>query len=280
MKRFLIFIILLTGVFASKAQDSTVVAQGTATLNVSDSAAIISAENSASPSTGDDLSQAAELYAKGAFAAAAVLYEKAIAEKGISAKAYYNLGNCYFKANRIAPAILNYERALLLDPGDGDTRHNLTLARLKTVDKIEPVGEFFLSLWFRSVQNLLSAGEWSILAITAFILFIGCLFLFFFTRRISLKKTGFYIGLVFLAVCIISNIFAYNEKHLLTNRRTAIVFSPTVTIKSSPDASGTDLFILHEGTKVTIKSRVGNWNEIETADGNVGWIRNDEIEVI
>jgi len=237
-------------------------------------------QNAATLASGDILTAAANAYSEGDFATAVSLYEQALQQNGASAKVYYNLGNAYYKAGKIAPSILNYERALLLDPGDGDARHNLNIARLKTVDKIEPVGEIFLSTWFRALQNLLSTGEWSTVGIVSFLLLIICLFLFFFTRRIALKKTGFYAGLAFLVLVIVANIFAYNEKRQLTDRRTAIVFSPTVTIKSSPDASGTDLFILHEGTKITLKRSSNGWREIETADGNIGWIQGEDIEVI
>jgi len=228
----------------------------------------------------DSLQAANAAYAKGDFAKAIELYESVLKEKGESATVYYNLGNSYYKANKIAPSILNYERALLLDPGNRDIRFNLDIAKLKAVDKIDPVGEFFLTSWFRSVQNLLSTDAWSTFAIVCFILLIGCLFLFFFSRKILIKRLSFYAGICLLVLVIFGNIFAYDQNKTLTERNSAIIFSPTVTIKSSPDDSGTDLFILHEGAKVKLKSKIGDWNEIETADGNVGWIKGDEIVVI
>ena len=112
------------------------------------------------------------------------LYEGLLKSHGESAEVYYNLGNAYYKENKIAPAILNYERALLLDPGDGDIRFNLQLARQKSVDKIEPVGDFFLTRWFKKVQNVGSADSWAQVGIVCFILFIGCLILFFFSKII------------------------------------------------------------------------------------------------
>lgn len=226
------------------------------------------------------IQQANDAYSKGEFSQAVELYQQAINENGESAAAYYNIGNCYYKLNKVAPAILNYERALLLAPGNGDIRFNLEVAKLKAVDKIEPIDEFFLTDWVSSIQNLFSTDEWSRFSIICFILLIGCLVLFFFGRKIILKKAGFYVGIALLVFVIAGNIFAYGQKKKLTNRNTAIIFSATTTIKSSPDNSGTDLFILHEGTKVEVKSKLGDWNEIETADGNVGWIKSEEIEVI
>ena len=228
----------------------------------------------------DLLQSANEAYAKGDFAKAIEWYEAALKENGESATVYYNLGNSYYKANKIAPSILNYERALLLEPGNGDIRFNLEIAKLKTVDKIEPVGEFFLSAWFRSIEDSLSTDAWSKFAIVCFILLIGSLFLFFFSRKIFIKKAGFYAGISLLVLVVFGNVFAYKQKKSLTERNSAIIFVPTTTIKSSPAESGTDLFILHEGTKVTLKNKISNWNEIETADGNVGWIKSEEIAVI
>ena len=226
------------------------------------------------------LTQANEAYTNSDFQKAAGLYEELLKANGESATVYYNLGNSYYKLNKIAPSILNYERALLLEPGNSDIRFNLEIARLKAVDRIVPIDDFFLTEWFRSIQNLLSADDWSNFSIACFILFIACLFLFFFSRRVFIKKSGFFTGFVLLIFIIFGNSFAYNQKKKLTQRNAAIILAPTTTIKSSPDNSGTDLFNLHEGTKVVLKNKLGNWNEIETADGNVGWIKSSEIEVI
>lgn len=230
--------------------------------------------------SGNDLQEASNAYSKGEYAKAAELYENVLKTSGESATVYYNIGNSYYKMDKIAPAILNYERALLLDPGNGDIRFNLEIAKLQTVDKIEPIDEFFLVKWIHSLQNILDTNKWSIIGIISFLLIIVSLILFFFSRKIILKKIGFYTGIVWIVCCIASNCFAHNQKQKILNRNTAIVFAPTVTIKSSPDNSGNDLFVLHEGVKVTIKSTLSDWSEIQIADGNVGWIKNSDIEII
>ena len=137
------------------------------------------------------IKEAEVAYTKEDYGKAIELYEGLLKTHGESAEIYYNLGNAYYKENKIAPAILNYERALLLDPGDGDIRFNLQLARQKSVDKIEPVGDFFLHRWFDKVQNMGAADSWAQIGIVCFILFIGCLILFFFSKWIHLKKIGF-----------------------------------------------------------------------------------------
>lgn len=226
------------------------------------------------------IKEAESAYAKEDYGKAIELYEGLLKSNGESAAIYYNLGNAYYKAGKIAPAILNYERALLLDPGDSDIRFNLQMARQKSIDKIEPIGEFFLSKWFHAVQNMASVDTWAKVGIVSFLFLIGCLILFFFSKRIRLKKVGFYFGILFLFIVIFSNVFAKHQKEELVDRTGGIVFSPTVTVKSSPDASGTDLFILHEGTKVFVKSTLGQWSEIELEDGNVGWMPSKDIEII
>ena len=227
-----------------------------------------------------DIKEAETAYAAEQYDKAIELYEMVLKSYGDSYELYYNLGNSYYKDGKIAHAILNYERALLIKPGDSDIRFNLEMAKQQTVDKIEPLEDFFLKKWFRSVQNLIGVDSWATIGIVCFVLFIGCLVLFFFSKWMRLKKAGFYLGIVLFIVVIFANIFANNQRNELINRRGAIVFAPTVTVKSSPDNSGTDLFVLHEGTKVFTRGSVGDWNEISTEDGNIGWINKKDITVI
>lgn len=226
------------------------------------------------------IKEAETAYMEEDFTKAIELYEGILKTYGASAEIHYNLGNAYFKAGEIAPSILNYERALLLNPADGDIRFNLNVAKQKTVDRIEPIGQFFLVKWFDGIQNILSVNSWGAVGIVCFIGLIACLFLFFFSKWIRLKKIGFYIGILMLLVVILANVFASRQKHSLLNRNSAIVFSSTVTVKSSPDRSGTDLFVIHEGTKVFVRSTLGEWSEIELEDGHVGWMPSKDIEEI
>ncbi len=237
-------------------------------------------QKSAIQSKEEILRNAENFYASGNYRKSIELYESLLQEYGESSNVYYNLGNAYYKLNTIAPAILNYERALLLSPGDGDIRFNLELAKLKTTDKIESLDDFFLSKWIKGLQNLCSTNQWSRIAIISFFILIVGLVLFFFSTKVLWKKIGFYVAVVCLVFTIASNIFAYQQKKKLTNRNSAIVFAPTITIKSSPDQSGTDIVVLHEGTKVLVRSKLGNWSEIILEDGNIGWIESKMIEII
>lgn len=219
-------------------------------------------------------------YIRNDYTTAIQIYENLL-QRGESADLYYNLGNSYFKSGDIARAILNYERALLLKPGNGDIRANLEIARKKTVDKIDIVPEIFFISWTKSLINSISINAWARWGIAFFILFIISLYFFIFSKQISLKKTGFIGSIVFLLFVICTNLFASYQKETLTKRDTAIVISPSVTIRSTPNENGTELFVLHEGSKVFIKDNsMNNWKEITLEDGKVGWISSSDIEII
>lgn len=219
-------------------------------------------------------------YIKNDYKSAIQIYE-ALLEKGEAAEVYYNLGNCYYKTNDIAKSILNYERALLLDPGNTDIRVNLEMARAKTVDKITPIPDIFFVAWIKSLINCLSVDAWAKCGILFFMLFLVAVALFFFSKQASLKKGGFIGGIVFLILVVLSNVFASQQKAVLVNRNAAIVLVPSVTVRSTPSESGTSLFILHEGSKVELKDNsMREWKEIRLEDGKVGWVPTSSIEVI
>lgn len=226
------------------------------------------------------LQLAAASYSKGDYVEAARLYETVIQQHGISDKVYYNLGNAYFKSDRLAPAILNFERSLRLNPGDADARFNLQMCQARIVDKIDPLGMFLIARWYHSLGNLMNSNGWAFASILFFVLFIGCLFAYFFARRRWLKKSGFFAGILLLVFSTLSFIYSAQASNRFTYPDEAILFTLSVTVKSSPDKSGTDLFVLHEGTKVKIRSILGDWSEIELEDGNVGWLLSKDIQII
>ena len=219
-------------------------------------------------------------YMQNDYLSAIQIYE-GLLQQGESAEVYYNLGNSYYKSGDIARAILNYERALLLEPGNGDVRANLEIARAKTIDQVTPMPEIFFIGWFKSLINCLSIDAWAGWGIACFILFLACLCLFFYSKTVRLKKTGFFAGMALFVLAILCNVFALQQKKALTNRDKAIVLSPSVTVRSTPSESGTSLFILHEGHKVEIKDdTMREWKEIRLEDGKVGWLPTSAIEVI
>ena len=225
--------------------------------------------------------QADSAYINNDYANAVYLYEDILANQGESADIYYNLGNSYYKMDNIAKAILNYEKALMLNPGNGDIRFNLELAQSKTVDKVTPMSEVFLVTWMKSLTNTMSEQGWSKLAIASFILTLLGLVLYFFSKKIAMKKIGFISGLCLMLVCILANVFASSQKSKAQSHSSAIIMEPSVTVKSTPNEGGTELFILHEGRKVMIKDNtMREWKEIQLEDGNAGWVPASVIEII
>lgn len=232
----------------------------------------------------NSLDSASQAYRNNDFKKSIEIYEgivaEGIAEDRESAQIYYNLGNAYFRDNRLGKAILNYERALMLDPGDSDIRHNLRFAGSRTEDRIEEVGSLFLTNWINGIRNMLSSDIWGTAGIVFFLLFLVCLTLFLFVRLLWIRKTAFYSGIVFFVFMIIANIFAFNQKREQIQRNYAIVTVGAASVNASPDENSNVLFELHEGTKVKIRNSDGNWYEIEIANGSVGWTPKQEVEII
>ena len=224
--------------------------------------------------------KANELYSKGQYRDAAVLYEEIVNNDYESYELFYNLGNAYFKLDQIPRAILFYERAKRLAPDDEDIKFNLQIAKLKTVDKIEPVPQFFMEEWVENISDIFGLKAWTILGLVfawlAFIFLAAFLMIWYPVW----KKTFFAAAIISFVIMAGSIYFAYGENQELTARDSAIVFSPSVYVKSSPSEDGTNLFILHEGTKVQIQDAVGEWRKIRIADGNVGWLPEESIQII
>ena len=224
--------------------------------------------------------EADSAYVRGQYQQAINDYEELL-KQGASADLYYNLGNAYYRTENIPEAVLNYERALLLSPGDRDIRFNLQIARSKTFDKIVPESEMFFVTWYRSLVSMMSVDGWARTALVALALTIILLLVYLFSEKIWLRKTGFFGGVALLVLFVVANIFAWQQKQELLHRKGAIIFAPAVTVKSTPAANGTDLFILHEGTKVDITDgSMKDWKEIRIADGKEGWIESKHIRVI
>lgn len=226
------------------------------------------------------LQRAAQSYASGDYEASAACYEDILATYGQSYQLHYNLGNAYYKAANYPKAILYYERAMLLNPRDPDLQFNLELCQTHVVDKIQVLGDILFVRWYKQIQTWCSSNAWTLISLACFALFMLCLVGFFFTKQRFIKKLSFSFGIISIVFTIFTLINAGDLYKAYQQPDQAIVFAPTVTVKSSPDQSGTDLFLLHEGTKVRIKSRIGTWVEIELADGNVGWMPESCLEII
>jgi tetratricopeptide (TPR) repeat protein len=196
-----------------------------------------------------------------------------------SAEVYYNLGNAYFKQGELAQSILAYERALRLKPSMKDAKHNLQFAQSRIIDNIDDTQSFFLSTWLKAVRNALNQNAWIALSISLFILTLLGFFFFAFSRTIWLRKTAFYTSVVALlvSICACANAGSLHKRD--TQRADAIITQGIVNAKASPDRSGTDLFTIHEGTKVKITDVIGDWCCIHVGN-NIGWMQLAHLERI
>jgi tetratricopeptide (TPR) repeat protein len=216
--------------------------------------------------------QANAYYTTEEYQKAVSAYEQILTSGQESARLYFNLGNAYYKTGDINNAILNYERAKLLAPQDPDINFNLNLANQFVVTEIEALPQPFFVRWHNRVINMYPADIWAGISIGAFVLFLGLLGLFIFSRSSLIKMLSFWIGILAIVVSLFTFSFAARQKEKINQRKHAIVFCPRVTVKSAPAETSTDLFLLYEGVKVEISDSINTWMEIKLSDGNVGWL--------
>lgn len=211
-------------------------------------------------------------YNEARYDTAVIIYESILNDGYVSAPLLYNIGNAYFKMREYPMAILNYEKALKIEPDNDDIKQNLAIANALITDKIEPVPEFFLTKLWKNIGDKLSANEWATLSLVLIGLVLVVLFLYLTARTKGVKKSMFFIGILLIVICLCSIIHASQKHRYMNEHNEAIVMIPTITVKSSPTTSGTDLFVLHEGTKVSVLDKDDSWNKIKIADGSVGWL--------
>lgn len=224
--------------------------------------------------------QADDLYAQEKYQEAIAGYSE-ILKEGVSADVYYNLGNAYYRTNNITKAIIAYERAHRLAPGNSDIRFNLKLAQQKTIDKVMPENEMFFVTWYHSFINSMSADAWAVLSIVCVILLLVSLVLYLFVQNMTVIRGGFYMATASAALFVIATLCAILQRAEFDGNEGAVIISPSVEVKKTPAENATETMILHEGTSVTITdSSMKDWLGIRTADGREGWLRPGNIEKI
>lgn len=224
--------------------------------------------------------KANQLYLNGDYSSAREEYQKIINSGFESVELYYNLGNAFYKLGQIPSAILYYEKALVLNPKDVDIQFNLDLANRLVVDKINPINEFFLRKWVRAFAGILKADAWGYLSLFSFILMLSAAVFAYAAKGFRFRKLMLTGGALLVVVLVCSFLLGSIQNKQSVHPDSAIVFSSSLTAKSSPDPGGTDLFVIHEGVKVTITDQVGSWIRIRLADGNEAWIPQNSVERI
>ena len=228
----------------------------------------------------DKFKQGVEFYSDGKFNEAAEVWTELYNTGYRSAALNYNIANAYFKSANIPESILFYERAYMLAPTNEDINYNLQVARTFIVDRFQEIPELFFVRWFNTAALLISSNTWAVIGIMAFIICLIAVSLYIYSTKYLHKVVGFWAAVLCLVISITSVVLSSKNSSLINNSRKAIIFSPIVNGKSSPDASGSNLFILHEGSRVSIEERVGEWLEIRLSDGNKGWVPENCLEII
>lgn len=280
MKRYIILLAMLVSAsFAWAEGDEATVVEGVAAEEAAISAK--AAESAPDALSSEALwSRANDSYAAGEYAAALADYEAILNDGKHSATLYYNLANTYFKLEQLGRAILYYNRALRLSPADEDIRHNLEYAEQMTKDSIEKIPEFVLTTWVRAIRGVLSSTAWTVVSLVMLTLSLAMALVFLLSQRMSWRKTGFYVMILAAVLFVVTTLFAISERREIVNSREAIIMNSAVSIKSSPDRAATELFVLHEGTKVFVGEALGGWAEVRISDGRKGWIEESRIEKI
>lgn len=278
MRRFVLCAVLLLSGFVLRAQEPAAASAVPAADSVAADAAAGRADMQLPAEQLWDKANTA--YINGDYRTAAETYEQLLSRGLSSMKLYYNMGNACFKEGDIGRAILFYNRALRLAPGNDDIRYNLSVAEARTKDTIEDIPEFFLVSWLRDVRHTMGCTAWSVLSLAALLCGLALFLLYLLASRLALRKAGFYGTCAAALLFLLTSWFALGERREMLDESRAVVMVASTAVKSSPDKSATDLFLLHEGTVVKITGRLDGWCEVVIADGKKGWLESRKIEVI
>lgn len=227
-----------------------------------------------------NFTSANEHYRAGRYPEAVHVYEQILSNGYESPALYYNLGNAFYKSGNIPAAILNYERAARLAPGDEDILHNLALANVRIVDKIDPIPRLFLLDWWEGLLGLASASGWGVAAIVALWTAAFLLAAFRLARGPLAQRLLLVSGIGALLFSLLGFTAGGIQGERETSESSAILFAASAAVKSAPEAQSTDLFVIHEGVKVDLLDSVGGWRKIRLADGKVGWLPMADLRVI
>jgi tetratricopeptide (TPR) repeat protein len=224
--------------------------------------------------------RATTYYNEGEYEKASENYFKIIENGEHSAAVYYNIGNCYYKLNQIAPSIYYYEKALLLRPNDREIKNNLAYAQNMTLDAFEPLPETSLSKLYQNITLLLSFDQWSYAAVFFVFLFVLAYILFYYLRYSTHKRIAFITSITSLFIAVFCIVLALVQFQDFEADMPAIVFSEELIVKSEPNNRSSQAFLLHEGTKVYVLDQLDDWKKIELKDGKTGWVPSNEIKLL
>ncbi len=211
---------------------------------------------------------------------AVTAYHKVLDLGYIGTSVYYNIGDAYYREGKLGYAILYYEKALKLSPGDNDVIHNLEIANARTIDKVNTLPPFFLFQWWESFLGLLTVNGWTYTAYICLLLVLGSILLYFFAKRPGVQRASVFSGFISILLLVFTASVVAVTVNRALNVKYGVIVSPVVSVKLSPDQTSNDAFIVHEGLKVRELEQVGNWIEVRLADGKEGWVLQSEVGTI
>lgn len=220
------------------------------------------------------MSKANEYYKNNQYQEAINKYKLLIKEGYVGTSLFYNLGNAYYRTGKLGYAILYYEKALRLSPGDEDVLHNLQLARQNLKDKIDSLPPFFIFNLWEGLLASFSVTGWTVIVYIFFILLLITILAYFFSRTPGQQRTSFFGGVTVFALFLISFTLLLVKMNKEFNIKYGVILDSSVIVKSSPDNKAKDEFVIHEGLKVKLEDKVDDWIKIRLEDGKVGWIEN------
>ena len=218
-----------------------------------------------------------EFYKNNQYQLAIDEYNKLIKQGYEGASVYYNLGNAHYRLGKIGYAILYYEKALKFSATDEDIKHNLSLARLGMNDKVDTLPPFFIFNIWEGILASFSVTGWTVIAYIVFILLLLCILAYFFSRSAAQQRISFFSGVGFLILLLLTIVLLSVKMNKEFNIKDGIIVEASVIVKSSPDNSSKDEFIIHEGLKVRLEDKVDDWVKIRLEDGKIGWIYENRV---
>jgi tetratricopeptide (TPR) repeat protein len=220
-------------------------------------------------------------YEKNQFDKAAACYERILADGMESWILHYNLGNAYFKANKIGQSILHYEIAKKINPQNQDVLNNLKIAESKVVDKVD-TKQFQLRDEIRDffIYKLSTTG-WAWLSVALLFSALFLFYLFYILQSPASKRFSFWSGLVVsisFVVALICGFSALSEKNAKVD---GVIIAREINVYNSPreENSNKKATPLHEGTKVKVLNTEQDWINIQLANGNEGWVKSGQVAV-
>lgn len=230
---------------------------------------------------------------------AITLYRAVMDDEGYSAALLFNLGNAYYQNSDYGRAMVCYLHAHRLDPRNMEINSNIKYLRSRVEDanKAAQKGKrlkvtadepsFFQSVHIAVAKNV-NSNVWAVWGAVSFILFIGCVAVYIFTRRVLIRKIGFFGGMILMFLSIIFVLFAFMGAQAFNSRGDGVVTAFKVTLLTEPgkDSQNEKGSELTKGTEVRIVSEEVNadglvtWYKVRLNSDYIGWIQADQLEIV